>query len=233
MHSLRAGRLRVDRHVQPRERLVQDERALDHLREGDAVARIEVEVEVVGPIDVVAAGIPLVQVDASQVDHPEEGREVLDDREVDHVARRMLDGAGFDPVRAGEGCALHEEERARCAVRVALHDHGPIAEMGQQNGRHVDVVLDEVPLGDAERWPERLPEVRELHLAIPEVDDRLRLVAGDDADAGWQVGGRADALRSPPEGGMAVRGDPRRVATGALDHGASLARALPVDASPC
>ena len=64
-------------------------------------------------------------------------------------------------------------------------------------------------------------------------DDRLLLVAGDDADAGWQVGGRADALRSPPEGGMAVRGDPRRVATGALGHAASLARALPVDASPC
>ena len=46
-----------------------------------ALAGIEVEVQIVGPIDVVAARIPLVQVDAPEVDDPEQRREVLHDRE--------------------------------------------------------------------------------------------------------------------------------------------------------
>ena len=45
------------------------------------VAGIEVEVQVVRPIDVVAARVPLVEVDAAEVDDPEQRREVLHDRE--------------------------------------------------------------------------------------------------------------------------------------------------------
>ena len=101
---------------------------------GLALDRIEVEVHVVRPVHVVAARVPLVEVDAAEVDHPQERGQVLDHREVDDVARLVLDGADLDPVRPRRGRALHEEELAGRAVRVALHDHGPVVEVGQQPG---------------------------------------------------------------------------------------------------
>ena len=45
---------------------------LAHLVERGARAGIEIEVQVVGPVDVVAARVPLVQVDAAEVDDPQQ-----------------------------------------------------------------------------------------------------------------------------------------------------------------
>ena len=47
--------------------------------------------QVVGAVDVVAARVPLVEIDAAEVDDPEQRREILDDREVDDAPRRVLD----------------------------------------------------------------------------------------------------------------------------------------------
>ena len=58
--------------------------------------------------------------------------------------------------------ALHEEALAVDAVGIALHDHGAIAKVGQELRCHVDVVLEQVALGEAERGPEDLVEVGEL-----------------------------------------------------------------------
>ena len=56
----------------------------------------------------------------------------------------------------GDGRALHEEELAVRAVRIALHHHRAVAEVRQQHGRHVRVVLEQVALRDPELGPERL-----------------------------------------------------------------------------
>ena len=56
------------------------------------------------------------------------------DREVDDVARTMLDRAGLDPLRPRRRRALHEEELSLRAVRIPLHDHGPVADVRQQYG---------------------------------------------------------------------------------------------------
>ena len=127
--------------------------------------RVEVEVQVVGPIDVVAARVPRVEVDAAEVDEPEQRRQVLDDREVDHAARAVRDRAGLDPRRPRRRRALHEERLAVGAVGIALHHHRAVGEVRQQHRRDVGVVLEQVALGDAERGPERLVEVGELDLA--------------------------------------------------------------------
>ena len=161
MDAARAGRLHDARHREAGERVAQDERGLGDPREGDVLAGIEVEVEVVGSIDVVAARVPLIQVDAAEVHDPEESGHVLNDREVDDVTRSVLDGAGLDPLGPRRRCAFHEEERAGSAVGVALHDHGAVAQVRQQGGRDLQIVLKEVALRDAEVRPEWLLEVGE------------------------------------------------------------------------
>ena len=62
-----------------------DERRLEDLSERRALAGIEIEVHVVGPVHVVTARVPLIQVDATQVDDPQQRRQVVDDRKVDDV----------------------------------------------------------------------------------------------------------------------------------------------------
>ena len=59
---------------------------------------IEIEVQVIRAIDVVAARIPLVKIDATEVDHPEQCRTIVDDREVDQALRTVVDLAGANPV---------------------------------------------------------------------------------------------------------------------------------------
>ena len=64
------------------ERLVHDASAVSSTAsKRGAVAGIEIEVEVVGPIDVVAGRVPLIEVDAAEIDHPHQRRTILDHRE--------------------------------------------------------------------------------------------------------------------------------------------------------
>ena len=169
----------MTRHVEPLERVAHDERRLPHLIERRLLAGIEVEVHVVGPVDVVAACVPLVQIDAPEVHHPQEGREILDHREVDDVFRRVVDATDLDPIGARGGRALHEEEGPAGAVGIALHHHGAVADVGEQHRRHVGIVLEEVALGEAELRPEGLPEVGERDSAGADRDGDAVAVAGD------------------------------------------------------
>ena len=81
------------------ERVAHDQRALAHLIERRALAGIEIEVHVVRSIHVVAPRVPLVEIDAAEIDDPHQRRHVVDDRKVDDVARVVVDPAGTDPRR--------------------------------------------------------------------------------------------------------------------------------------
>ena len=147
--ALGAGRLDERRHAERLERVTHDERAARstcaNFTPGPG---IEIEMQVVGAIDVVAARVPLIEIDAAEVDDPEQRREVLHHREVDHVPRLVLDRAGLDPLGMRLGDALHEEAFPLRAVRVALHHHRPIAQVRQQRGGDVGVVLEQIALRD-------------------------------------------------------------------------------------
>ena len=58
--------------------------------------------QVVGPIDVVAARIPRVQIDAAEVDDPQQRGEAVNDGEVDDVAR----SCSIEQVRIQSGRGL-------------------------------------------------------------------------------------------------------------------------------
>ena len=145
---------------------------------------VEVEVHVVGPVDVVALRVPLVQVDAPEIDHPQQRRHVVDHREVDDVPVAVIDRAGADPVRPRRRRALHEEERPGGAVRISLHHHRAVADVREQDGRDVGVVLDQAALRDPALRPERLAQVGQAHL-----------LAGDGQRRVIDVGGNLDARR--------------------------------------
>jgi hypothetical protein len=136
-------------------------------------------VKVIRPIDVVATRVPLVQIDAAQVDDPEQGGEVVHDGEVDDVAGGVLDRAGLDPLRPGSRRPLHEEEVAGGALRVALHHHRAAGEVGKQHGRNLEVVAEEIALGKPKLWPEGLLQIGQPHHAAADLDDGQLLTARD------------------------------------------------------
>ena len=66
-------------------------------------AGIEIEMKIIRPIDIVAARVPLVEVDAAEVDHPQQRGDILNHREIDDVARVVRDRAGLQPRGRGDG----------------------------------------------------------------------------------------------------------------------------------
>ena len=74
----------------------------------------------------------------------------------------VLDGAGLDPrPGAASGARFMKKNLPVRAVRVALHHHRAVAQVRQQHGRDVGVVLEQVALGDAQLGPEQLAQVGE------------------------------------------------------------------------
>ena len=142
--------------------------------------------QVVRTIDIVARGVPLIQVDAAEVDHPQQRRAILNHREVDDVPRAVIDRADLDPRGPRRRRALHEEELPRRAVRVALHHHRAIAHVRQQHVGHVGVVLQQIAFGQAERRPEDLAEVGQPDLLAVDGQHDVVLIAAGKGRSGWR-----------------------------------------------
>src|ERR1044071_8575451 len=124
-----------------RQRITDKDRGFADLFPTRLLDRIKIEVKVIGPIDIVAARVPLVQIDAAEVDYPQERAEIADNGKIDDVSGRMLDGAGLDPFRSGLRSALHEEKLTGRAVRIALHHHCAMRQMREQDVSDINVVL--------------------------------------------------------------------------------------------
>ncbi len=74
-----------------------------YLREICGLDRIEVEMKVIGAVDVVAPRVPRVEVDAAEVDDPQQRGKVADYREIDDVSRGVLDGTDLYPLGSRAG----------------------------------------------------------------------------------------------------------------------------------
>jgi hypothetical protein len=116
------------------------------VRPGVALGRVEVDQQVVRPLDVVDPRVPRVQLDAAEVGDPRQSGGVADDREVGVAPARKPDPERVYPVRMGVRDALLVEEKAVDPIRVALHLHGPSLCRIEHVRREVEVVLDEVAL---------------------------------------------------------------------------------------
>ena len=128
-----------------------------------ACARVEADEHVVRPLDLVHAAVPRVQVDAAEVGDPGEAGRVRHHREVRGAsAPGKPDVDGLEPVRVRVRNALLVEEVALDAVRIAEHLHRPPRDVRKQELREVDVVVDEVTLGEPALGKEDLVELGEL-----------------------------------------------------------------------
>src|SRR5439155_27384879 len=124
------------------------------------------------------------------------------------------------------GRALHEEELAARAVRVTLHHHGTIADVREEQGRDVRVVLEEVAFGEPELRPEQLAQVREPDLAVAELEDGVIAVA-------WNVdAARPGRERAPPPRGCCRMTSARGARRGNADGAARHQRPSPGNAAP-
>ena len=164
MHASGSTSLDERLHAERLEGIPDDQRALAHLLERRALTRVKVEVYEVRPIDVVAFRVPLVQIDAPEIDDPKQRRQVVNNRKVERVARPVLDNARADPVRPRRRRPLHEEEWTCHTVGIALHHHCAVADVWKQHGRYIRVVLEQRAFCDSTFRPERLPQARQAHL---------------------------------------------------------------------
>ena len=117
--------------------------------------RVEVDQQVVGPLDLRDARVPGVQLDAAEVRDPGERGGVVDHREHGRMAARERDRDLVDVVRMVRRHALLVEEVALDAVREALHVERPPPEVRQRELGDAEVVGDEVALRQPARGEER------------------------------------------------------------------------------
>ena len=176
MDPARARGLRPAGHPVIREHLRDDQRDRAHVCPRHAGARIEVDAQLVGVLEVARSDRVRVQVDAAEVDDPRQRGRVRDD----HLVRGATRGKGeFDRRdERGQRCggAFLEEELAAGAVRKALERHRPIPHPAQGPVGDREVVVHEVQLGDPGIRKEELGGVADGHL-LPVDLERDRFAA--------------------------------------------------------
>ena len=101
------------------------------------------------------------EVHAAEVDQPEECVDRVDDDVADGCAAPRLRGLGRDPDPLWKlpGCVLDPLEWAPRPVVVPLQRQRPVTEVGQENRRHCGVVLERIPLPEADVGPPQLIRV--------------------------------------------------------------------------
>ncbi len=131
------------------EHLAHHQRHLADLRERDVRLRVEVDAQLVGMVGVGAAHRPGVPVDHAEVDPPHEVGGVVDHELAGGATAGELDDRGLQPLGRVIGDALLEEGLAGNAVDPALHHGGALAQVHEHGLGALDVVADQVELGEA------------------------------------------------------------------------------------
>src|SRR5260221_7739377 len=122
--------------------------------------------QIVRSIDVVTARVPLIQIDATEIDYPQQRRQILNDRKVNDVSRAMRDRTYFNPGRPRLRRALHKKEFARGPVGITLHHHRAILKMWQQDARDIRVILQQISLGYFQLGQEDVIQIGQLDLSM-------------------------------------------------------------------
>src|SRR5581483_6678253 len=95
--------------------------------------------------------------------------------------------------------ALHEEEFAVRSVGIALHDHGAVGEMRQEEARDFGVVFEQISFGDAELGPEGFFEIGEAYAFSADFDFGFFLIAHNEPPEWRPVRFSLPAHNEPPE----------------------------------
>ena len=158
----RAGRLRVRAQPELVQHLAHDERDLAHVRPLAVARRVEVDQQVVGPLDLGHARVPRVQLDAAEVRRPRRARRRCRRSRTPSSARSGTDEISSTYVGMVRRHAfLVEEVRARRRSGSASCGTAGRRRWGRAQLGDADVVRDEVALRQPARREEDLVRVRD------------------------------------------------------------------------
>ena len=82
MNATRPGGFCIAGNFQSRQRVAHVQGRFQYPREGRVPDGIEIKMQIVGAVNFIAARVPGIQIDASEIHHPEQGSQVLDYREI-------------------------------------------------------------------------------------------------------------------------------------------------------
>ena len=162
------------------------------LRPLDARHRVEIDPQLVGMVEVVGADGMRIEIDAAEVDDPDQSGSLVHDDLVGGPAGREGQLSGPDPVGRVVRCPLLEERLLGDPVDESLEGHRAAADAGQRAVGDSKVVLDQVEL--------RVPGVREVHLL--RVGDRHLATADLEDLLGRRHRGTIRSTAIPPGGMM-------------------------------
>ena len=191
VNAARAACLRIASDVPFLQRIAHDQRGFQNMLELGAGRGVEIEVEVIRPVDVVAARVPGIQIDTAEVDDPKEAGKIVNHGKVDHIRGGMGDGTDRKSLGALFGSVFLEEKLTVRPVGIALHHHRAVDQVRQENGRYVGIVLQQVPLGDAFIGPEELLQMGELDGTPTHAKFNCRFAFRDFDRLRWPLSGRA------------------------------------------
>ena len=128
-----------------------------------------------GGIDVVNAGHPRVNIDASEVDDVEQSLSVVTDDVADRLLRVVFVGVdkGFHPLGHRLRRLLLIEGLTVDAVGKASHRQRTRRQMRQQKVCNLVVVVEQIAFGVALAWPVDLSQVTELVFATGLLPHRI------------------------------------------------------------
>ena len=177
--ALAARRLHERRHAEPLQNVANDQSGLAHDLERRAGRRVEIEVQIERAIGILAERVPRIEIDAPEIDQPQEGWKIVDDWKVDDVAGAVFDRARSYPRRTRRRRALHVEEVSGNTVRIALHDHRAVGDVRNQDVGDARVVTKEIALGQLELGKIDFSQVGQSDPAAIYVESRVVNVIGN------------------------------------------------------
>ena len=191
------------------------ERHAPHVVPADARARVQVDAQLVGVVQVGGAHRMRMQLDAAEVDNPRQPRRVVDHDLLGRAPRRKRQRHRAQPRRPLVGRALLVERLALGAVDEALEHDRPIADAAERAVRDRQVVANQVQLGELRLLRKiGLAGMGDADLAPAHVQDLGILFLGHGAKATTSIMSDTkqdvlDMLRELAELTMLEEGDPQ------------------------
>ena len=149
VHAARAGRLGEADQPVVGEHVAHDQRDLAHHGPWHAGDRVEVDAQLVRAQQVLRAHRVRVQVDAVEIDHPDELRRVAHDDLVGDAPGRVAELDRLYPRWTRLGRPLLVEGLLRDPLDEPAQRHRPAADRAENARRDGEEVVDQVPLGQS------------------------------------------------------------------------------------
>ena len=178
VEAARAGRLGPAGQPEVGQYFPGDQRDLEDLGPFHPRHRVQIDAELVRVLEVVGPDRVRVEVDAAQVDGPDQGGSVPGHDLHGAAPGREAQLHRVDPGRPGLRRPLLEERLALRAVHEALEHHGTSRGTGHGPVRHAEVVPDQVKLGVPGTREEDLARIGDGHLVACHLQDFLAIGHG-------------------------------------------------------